>query len=646
MASPDDPDFEDFVEGIMDGTFSSVLHEMDTDSDRENLLINNITDSESDNDGSQNIQPGPSTSTTFQPTAVSTPYKRPPITQPAAPQPAPPAAPSVPQSAPPPALQPPPPTPTTRPTQQNNPPLPANTWKDVTDNDTGPSTTIPVYNINPGPVLPSHFTAETDPVDYFKLFFNNDIVGHICKETNMFANKKRARALSPRARLNAWKDITPMDFDAFLGTIINMGLIPLPAIYSYFTTAWEGRIPFFRDVFNRDEFLNIFWNIHFNHIEAENAQVPRGFLIAPILTHMKKMSRLFYNTSSRVAIDESTISFKGKVHFKIFNPNKPTKFGLKVFVASDSKNGYIYDFLPYFGQETLIPNTNLLKTTQIVKVLSESVVMKDPANPVTGIHIYTDRYYTSPELANELLKIGCYLTGTVMTNRVGLPPGMKATGKKMKKGDICSKRKGSTLVLSWRDKRAVHMLSTFSKGSKSNMTNVPSKWPNKPPTLKPDVIIDYTKHMGGVDRSDHFISSYQFMRRTKKWYRKLFFWLLEVAIIDAYILYQELQKTFNKKPMTHREFRTTLVKRLVAEKVAVDRPKARKRGRPAQGPPNQRLDGKPHFMDRKEKGSKKCVVCASHGLRKETIYFCKTCAATPALHPDKCFEQYHTLTNF
>lgn len=49
-----------------------------------------------------------------------------------------------------------------------------------------------------------------------------------------------------------------------------------------------------------------------------------------------------------MAINESTISFKGKVYFRVYNPNKPTKFGMKLVVVSDSKNGYIYDFIPNF----------------------------------------------------------------------------------------------------------------------------------------------------------------------------------------------------------------------------------------------------------------------------------------------------------
>jgi hypothetical protein len=91
---------------------------------------------------------------------------------------------------------------------------------------------------------------------------------------------------------------------------------------------------------------------------------------------------------------------------------------------------------------------------------------------------------------------------------------------------VLSFRNNEKLVLAWRDKRTVMILSTFHSGSKNEVTEVPSRYPNKPPTMKPNVVLDYTKHMGGVDSSDHYIASYQFMW-TKKWYRKMFFWLLK-----------------------------------------------------------------------------------------------------------------------
>jgi hypothetical protein len=57
-------------------------------------------------------------------------------------------------------------------------------------------------------------------------------------------------------------------------------------------------------------------------------------------------------------------------------------------------------------------------------------------NPLAdlGYDVYTDRFYTSPLLASELLDIHITLTGTVITNRKNMPQATKS--KKQKKGDV------------------------------------------------------------------------------------------------------------------------------------------------------------------------------------------------------------------
>lgn len=287
--------------------------------------------------------------------------------------------------------------------------------------------------------------------------------------------------------------------------------------------------------------------------------------------------------------------------------------------------------------------TNVLKTTQVVKDLAASL-LKDPTNPPVGYHIFTDRYYTSPELAIELLQSKMVITGTVMATRKCMPNELKKP--KMKRGDCFSFRNKEMLALSWKDKRVVTMLSTKHSGNKEEMTLVPSKYASRPPTLKPNVVVDYTQHMGGVDRSDHYIANYQFMRRTRKWTRKLFFWLLEVSIVNSYLLYVMVQQKEDKKPVTHKKFRKCLVLSLIEERLATTGRKEKgKRGRPSSGPPEQRLDGKPHFIGKRDKGSGRCFVCHQMGKRKETMYFCKTCDKQTYLHPDICFQVYHTQKN-
>ena len=72
--------------------------------------------------------------------------------------------------------------------------------------------------------------------------------------------------------------------------------------------------------------------------------------------------------------------------------------------------------------------------------------------------------------------------------------------------------------------------------------------PNTATISKPVVISQYTKFMVEVDRADHYCGSYAFLRKTAKWWQKMLFWLLEVAIVNSYILFNltRKQKELNK----------------------------------------------------------------------------------------------------
>ena len=76
-----------------------------------------------------------------------------------------------------------------------------------------------------------------------------------------------------------------------------------------------------------------------------------------------------------------------------------------------------------------------------------------------GYDLYIDRFYSSPLLATELSKVGITVTGTVMSNRKGLPQDITRKTKEPV-GTVRAARSGQMLVLSWMDKRKVLMLST------------------------------------------------------------------------------------------------------------------------------------------------------------------------------------------
>ena len=50
------------------------------------------------------------------------------------------------------------------------------------------------------------------------------------------------------------------------------------------------------------------------------------------------------------SVNEAMIPFKGRLAFKQYMKDKPTKWGIKVFVLADATNGYIKAFQVYTGK--------------------------------------------------------------------------------------------------------------------------------------------------------------------------------------------------------------------------------------------------------------------------------------------------------
>jgi hypothetical protein len=99
-------------------------------------------------------------------------------------------------------------------------------WCSVSDSGPEPRI-INTINIDSGPVLPSCFDSSTEPVEYFHLFFDEDLLNLIVTETNVYANTKQQIQSPPnkRARTAAWKECSISDIKAIIQTVIIWGCI-------------------------------------------------------------------------------------------------------------------------------------------------------------------------------------------------------------------------------------------------------------------------------------------------------------------------------------------------------------------------------------------------------------------------------------
>ena len=182
--------------------------------------------------------------------------------------------------------------------------------------------------------------------------------------------------------------------------ILNMGIIQLQNLKDYWSTSNITNLPFFRQAFPRDRFLQIFGVLHAGEI---NGSVRRD-KIQPLLDRLIPTFQAAYTLHQQLAIDESMIAFKGRVGCLQYIKGKPNPWGIKAYVLADSVSGYVYKVCIYYGKDTELVRPELPHTSRVVLTLMNGLEHK-------GYDLYIDRFYNSPLVATELLKIGVTVTG-------------------------------------------------------------------------------------------------------------------------------------------------------------------------------------------------------------------------------------------
>ena len=140
-----------------------------------------------------------------------------------------------------------------------------------------------------------------------------------------------------------------------------------------------------------------------------------------------------------------------------------------------------------------------------------------------------DNFFSSPKLFETFCENGTNAVGTIRANRKGVPK--QLTQHKLKKGELKALYNGRLMLLKWKDKKDVHILSNFHDASVKSVGKMP---------IKPIFCYDYNDTMGGVDLSYCFLSLYPSARKhLKKYYQKQFRHILDMAILNAHILFKK-----------------------------------------------------------------------------------------------------------
>ena len=345
----------------------------------------------------------------------------------------------------------------------------------------------------------------------------------------------------------------------FLGCLL---LLSVNSVRSY-RHAWEKKSSQFMvrllQLMSRNRFETIGSFLHIV-TPAEEVQLANHPLkkILPLHDYIKGKCLEVYQPLQELSVDERMVKSKARTHFRQYIKDKPTKWGFKYWVIADP-TGYTIDCNIYCGASSR-------DTSE--KGLSHKVVT-DLIQPFRfqGYLLYCDSFYSSPALFQDLERDGIYATGTLRVNRRGVPKAVTQLKTVLNRSDVVRGtgyylREDSKMVYcAWRDKKCIVMLSCAHPGQSDSTVRRRVKDATGSQTKDvavPTMVKRYNEFMGGVDKSNQFMSYHRVLRQTISYWKTLFYHLIGIMATNAFIInWVRIERGDKRK--TERCFRDELV---------------------------------------------------------------------------------------
>jgi hypothetical protein len=330
-----------------------------------------------------------------------------------------------------------------------------------------------------------------------------------------------------------------------------------------------------------------------------------------------KQCRELYKPGSYVTIDEQLLAFKGRCPFRMYIPNKPAKYGIKIVLVCDVRTKYMFDACPYLGKNG---DTTIKEPlgSYYCKLLTKTI-------HGTNRNLTADNWFTSVPLAEQLLERPYNLTfiGTIRNNKQEIPVEFKHNLSRLVGTSIFGFNDKLTLV-SYKPKpqKTVLLIST--------MHDKPSV---DPVSGKPLIVLSYNETKGAVDTFDQMYGHTSCSRKTRRWPLCMFYGMLNMAMLNSFIIYVSNCEVLKLKSMSRRDFLKKLSKYLCSNWCSTrleERPTLKKRVRAAihhtVGTLKNQEDSTGEPPIKRGKRSM-CEFCPPK-LKRMSVHYCAKCEKT------------------
>ncbi|XP_047499502.1 piggyBac transposable element-derived protein 4-like [Penaeus chinensis] len=379
------------------------------------------------------------------------------------------------------------------------------------------------------------------PFEIYSHFITPKLMDCLVQETNRYYHQQPA---PPSSHKRNWHNTSREELHAYFGLWLLMDLHPRSDIEMY----WQDPIfyqPMFPKTMSLDRFIQLTQNLHVVDNSATHPGDDCLWKFRPLLSMLNQQFSSVYTSPQKITVDDSPRELMGQFGLKMY----------KLCVSDGMTAGYTIALSIYSDH-------NKRKLPTSMRAIVELMAAADLFGK--GYELHTNSRYTSPSLFQYLQSQHTNAIGTVYTIRRYMPIDLKTTAY----GDVDLRSTPTgILCLQWHNKEEpITMLSTVHSGM---VTNTPQ---SKKKHMKPKVVSDYIAGTKGVDMTNQFLLSYQTVRKSIKWYKKVILYLLDIAVVNSFCVHQALGGMLSQF-----DFQVQLIRDLLQESTAIRRGIVRKK---------------------------------------------------------------------
>ena len=201
-------------------------------------------------------------------------------------------------------------------------------------------------------------------------------------------------------------------------------------------------------------------------------------------------------------------------------------------------------------------------------------------------------------------------------------------------------------ITKWMDNNVAYFVSNMHNSKKSESVSRKNKDGTEIVIGGNQVNKDYSKHMGYLNKADMLKSLYGLDRKSKKWWHRIAFHFLDVAIVNSYIIFKNIHGA--KLPL--KTFKLNMIHYML-EAAAFKQTKSRKSSKTVLGSaikrskttiaPAIRFDGSDHLPTMRNNW-RRCNYCSTKKEPHRTKWQCTICNVPLCNNKNKCFEKFHS----